>query len=149
MLPASSKRTSTGAKGFRLLDEGPHSLLARPPGEDRVIDYVHVFGKQLDSLRVDTDCADQTDDCELDKGQGELLAALPLAMDGKPLGGAFKYTWSSSDETIVSFDDDYSSGLSALTDTRMVWIVGEAPGVATITVTTSGKTAVLNVRVNP
>lgn len=127
---------SPDSTGFRFIAPGIAAVLAR--GDGRVVDFVHVTGARLDHVDIIDSLGDTASTLQL-WSYGETLKALPRDHAKGTLAGALKYTWTSSDESIVSLSPGYLPNEVDLTP-------GE-PGEATVTVTAQDAQAQIAVTV--
>ena len=141
LVPASSMlavepSTKPDSTGFRFLAPGTVAVLAE--GSGVVVDFLHVTGEALDHVAVLDDTGDETHAITV-HGYGATLQALPRSSTGETLAGALDYTWTSSDESVVTVSQQFEPNRADLTP--------GAPGTATVTVTAGGATTSVQVTV--
>lgn len=104
VVPASDKMMTGASGSFRLLRPGVSAALARSTSGS-VADFVHLQGALIDHLDVGgPSSTTAVTAVQMDTDNGVDLQVTPKDDLGTSLAGAFPYTWSSSDATVLSFD---------------------------------------------
>jgi hypothetical protein len=138
VVPASpSMVESVNGAGFRITSPGEVAFLGR--GANGVVsDFVHVHASVVDRIGMISSGQDVTT-VEVDASFDVSITANPIDKDGQTLGGGLDYSWTSSNDAIVSVA---SSGLD-----NHATITGNAAGTAMVSVTAGDATADIAVTV--
>jgi hypothetical protein len=124
--------------GFRFKAPGTVAVLAKSGAE--VVDFVHVTGANIDHVSIVDGLGNEAMAVSIASASfGETLKALPRDAESHTLAGALAYSWSSSDESVVSVSEGFRS--------NEVDLIPNGPGKATITVKVLDRQASIEVTV--
>lgn len=130
----------TAAGGFQVRAPGTFALLA-VNGNREVVDLKHLEGAEIEEIRVHEEGTDlPSTTLRLDRRQSVRVVAVPYGIRGVELGGALSYSWSASDESLVSIET-----LSALNRVRLR--AGDKAGKTELQIEVGGKLFVVEVEV--
>lgn len=128
----------TNTTGFRFTSPGTVAVLAKRGSE--VLDFIHVTGAPLDRITLSDDFGEPIQKLTITGSSfGENVTASPRDELGNILAGALDYTWTSSDESVVS--------INRRSDPNEASLVPEGNGKAVVTVTVQNQTASIDVTV--
>jgi hypothetical protein len=138
--PVAEKIASTSGDGFRANAPGTTAFLARQTSDGALVDFVHLRVAAVASLSVVAD-DEPSLSTTLDVGESHLLLVSPQGEDDTTLAGSMKYTWTTSDDAVLS--------LGLVSEGREMEIVAEAPGSAELRVETGGVSKTIAFTVKP
>lgn len=124
--------------GFRFEAPGTVAVLAK--SGDEVVDFVHVTGAPLHHVSIVDSLGDVSTSLSISTSSfGETIKALPRDEQSRTLAGAMKYSWASSDESVVSLSEGF--------EPNEIDLIPNGPGKATITVTVLDRATSIEVTV--
>lgn len=133
IVPAAPSILQATSDGFRFVEPGVSAVLGM---RDAVVaDFIHLNGVALDHLVVQTELHAPVTNVDLPADGSKDIVAIPADADNLPLAGSMSYTWSSSDESVVTVEQN--TNLLGTTGENHVTLRAQGAGAATVTVTTS------------
>lgn len=150
IVPARDDIVSTTG-GFSFSEAAEVAFLARNP-RGISVDFINVTADDADDLELWWNERQVTSFELAQPGAESALAVVPIAAAGVHLGGAFDYTWSSSNETVVALAPIGSvepPQLGLVIHDDEVRVVALSEGVATVRVELEGWAKEVTVTVGP
>lgn len=138
--PVAEKIVSSSGDAFRAHAAGTTAFLARQTADGALIDFVHLRVENVSALSVVADAGSSLS-TKLSVGEEALLVVTALGADGAALAGSMKYTWTTSDDAVLS--------LGLVSEGRDMEIVAESPGSAELRVESGGVSKTLAFTVEP
>jgi hypothetical protein len=123
---------------FSLGRAGYVAVIARD-GAQRVVDLMHLRGRDVASIELAVDEGGEDGDVRLAAGERTTIHATPTDADSAVLGGSLEYAWTVDDPTIAAW--------MATDRGNAIEVVAVAAGLTSVTVTAGERTEVVTIRV--